>query len=81
MDIQDSQSARTPDQTNMQQTKEKCDSISAKNDERNAKIENRLFVSVDECGNHVYSCSKCGMKFSGFRSNGKHIKKCWNNAS
>ena len=59
-----------------------CDTnISSKNGERNAKRENRLFVSTDECGNQVFSCSKCGMKFSGFRSNGKHMKKCWNNAS
>ena len=54
-----------------------CDiNISAENGKRNAKKENNFFVT-NESGNVVFSCSNCGMKFSGFDE--KHIKKCWNN--
>ena len=37
------------------------------------------FLVINENGTEVFSCSKCGQKFSGF--DGQHIKNCWNNES
>ena len=58
---------------------DKCD-VNQENgnyEDSNVKEENKFFVT-NESGIEFFSCSRCGMKFSGF--NGEHIKKCWNNA-